>query len=452
METTTTTGTGDLTLAGASAPWAAFGDRYSDGDTLWVAIKDGANYEICKGTYNLGANSISRGTIVKTSEAADARVSFSAGTKDIYPTMPGEKVLFEDDNGVIAQAIVAQKSATGQTASGSADALVAERNAGSTGLSILTDPSSIGGIHFGDTGNNAIGKIEYDHSSDALIFTANAAERVRMLNDGKVGIGISTPDGTLHVHTGSAGAVAANVVADDLVVEGGTAGGVGITILGPNTGQQYLAFGDPDNGFIGHIAYDHSSKFMAFTVEGTEVAKFDSSGNFGIGAGTAALDGTLHVHTGSAGTAVAHTDANDLVVENSANGGINILVPDANDSNLYFGSPADNKAAVVRWNHNADLMTIGTFNAGGEVAFVSGSTVEAMRILSNQDIRLSGGTSALATGAIAGFPGIPTMAGAPSGVPTNASAGNAAIVYDSSNQTLEVYDPIAAAWRTITTA
>ena len=33
-----------------------------------------------------------------------------------------------------------------------------------------------------------------------------------------VGIGITSPDGTLHVHSGSAGAVAASSNADDLVI------------------------------------------------------------------------------------------------------------------------------------------------------------------------------------------------------------------------------------------
>lgn len=72
----------------------------------------------------------------------------------------------------------------------------------------------------------------------------------------------------------------------------------------------------------------------------------------------------------------------------------------------------------------------------------------AMTILPNKDIRLSAGTSALATSATGGFPGMPTMAGAPIGTPTNESAGFAPFVLDTATGSakLWVYDPIGNAW------
>jgi len=54
----------------------------------------------------------------------------------------------------------------------------------------------------------------------------------------------------------------------------------------------------------------------------------------------ASPDGTFHVHTASAGAVTAITTAKDLVVENSDDGGISILVPDANLAKFSFGSPA----------------------------------------------------------------------------------------------------------------
>jgi len=74
-----------------------------------------------------------------------------------------------------------------------------------------------------------------------------------------------------------------------------------------------------------------------------------------VGAG-ASPDGTLHVMTASAGSVTAATGATDLVVENSGNGGISILTPDANQGQIIFGSVTDNSFAGI----------YGTYAAGGK--------------------------------------------------------------------------------------
>ena len=58
------------------------------------------------------------------------------------------------------------------------------------------------------------------------------------------------------------------------------------------------------------------------------------TGNVGIG--NARTEGTLHVHTGSAGTVSASTQADDLVVENNAEGGITIITPDNESARIRF--------------------------------------------------------------------------------------------------------------------
>jgi|TARA_R110001606_G_scaffold11544_9_gene50037 hypothetical protein len=101
-------------------------------------------------------------------------------------------------------------------------------------------------------------------------------------------------------------------------------------------------------------------------------------GNAGVG--IARTDGTLHVHTATAGTVAPNVNQDDLVVENSTHGGISILVPDASDATLAFGSASDAVGAILRWNHNANLFRIGTANAGDSLAFEVAASSEAMRI------------------------------------------------------------------------
>ncbi len=47
-------------------------------------------------------------------------------------------------------------------------------NSAAAGISILSGASSAGNIFFGDSGDNDIGKVSYDHTANALTFTTNA--------------------------------------------------------------------------------------------------------------------------------------------------------------------------------------------------------------------------------------------------------------------------------------
>lgn len=90
----------------------------------------------------------------------------------------------------------------------------------------------------------------------------------------KVGIGTASPDGTLHVHTASAGAVTANAAADDLVVENSGAGG--ISVLTPATATGYVMFGDPNNSHVASISYNHNTDFIQLRVNSTNVVELGS--------------------------------------------------------------------------------------------------------------------------------------------------------------------------------
>ena len=114
-----------------------------------------------------------------------------------------------------------------------------------------------------------------------------------------------------------------------------------------------------------------------------------SDGNVGIG--TADPDGTLHVHTATAGSVTAHTNYDDLIVEGSGATGIQVLAPDASAAGIAFGSPTDNAGAAVIWVHNNDLLTIGTWNAGADISIVAGDGDEAVRILDDGKVGI--GTS-----------------------------------------------------------
>ena len=102
-EETTSTGTGDITLGGAPVNFVTFSSELSDGDTTYYAIVDNNNgdYEVGLATYTSGTNSLSRDTILESSNAGSA-VNLQSGTKDVFVTYPAAKAMYLDANNKIA--------------------------------------------------------------------------------------------------------------------------------------------------------------------------------------------------------------------------------------------------------------------------------------------------------------------------------------------------------------
>ena len=98
-ETTTTTGTGTYTLAGAVTGFEAF-SSVGDGNTTYYACTDGTDFEVGIGTYTASGTTLARTTILQSSNS-DSAVSWSSGTKTIFCAQPAEKAVFRNADGDI---------------------------------------------------------------------------------------------------------------------------------------------------------------------------------------------------------------------------------------------------------------------------------------------------------------------------------------------------------------
>ena len=93
-ETTTTTGTGTYTLAGAVTGFETFGS-IGNTNTTYYCCTDGTNFEVEVGTYASSGTTLARTTILQSSNS-DSAVNWSAGTRQIFCTLPAEKSVIED--------------------------------------------------------------------------------------------------------------------------------------------------------------------------------------------------------------------------------------------------------------------------------------------------------------------------------------------------------------------
>jgi len=96
-ETSTTTGTGTFDLAGAVSGFESFVAGIGNSNTTYYAIvNENGEFEVGLGTVTDAAtDTLSRDTIISSSNS-DSAVNFSAGTKNVFCTLPASKAVIED--------------------------------------------------------------------------------------------------------------------------------------------------------------------------------------------------------------------------------------------------------------------------------------------------------------------------------------------------------------------
>lgn len=94
LETSTTTGTGAITLAGAVTGYRTFTSIFADQDQVFYGLEavDGSgvptgDWEVGTGTFTASGTTLSRDVILASSNAG-AVVTLSAGTKRVFCSSP----------------------------------------------------------------------------------------------------------------------------------------------------------------------------------------------------------------------------------------------------------------------------------------------------------------------------------------------------------------------------
>jgi hypothetical protein len=97
-ETTTTAGTGAVTLLGASTGYQSFAVIGNANTTYYtIASQSGSEWEVGIGTYTSSSTTLARTTVLSNSSATQpSALSFSAGTKDVFVSYPAEYSVTND--------------------------------------------------------------------------------------------------------------------------------------------------------------------------------------------------------------------------------------------------------------------------------------------------------------------------------------------------------------------
>lgn len=205
-ETTSTTGTGTITLAGPYTGFQAF-SVIGNGNTTYYAIIDATTgaWEVGIGTYTTSGNTLSRTTVLASSNA-DALVNFSAGVKDVICTQPAERTVLVQTGGTGLVAGAAAFTANGVPYADSTSTLATSSNLTFNGTRLtvadFADSSLTSGrVTYATTGGNLTDSANLTFNGTTLTLTGlnntgnttlgDAAGDTLTIN----GTAVSTPNG-----------------------------------------------------------------------------------------------------------------------------------------------------------------------------------------------------------------------------------------------------------------
>lgn len=190
-ETTTTTGTGTLTLGGAVAGFQTF-SAIGDGNTCYACVygvdasgNPTGEWEVFIGTYTSSGTTLDRTTVLASSNSNNA-VNLSAGTKHVIVTLPAVGYRFDSTGKLtIPSAIAINFGSATSTIVGYSSGILEIRGNGAAGIG-LGDPFASGKI---SVGNSHFGFSASVLSSNADVSFLRLAAKVLAVRDFDTGGG-----------------------------------------------------------------------------------------------------------------------------------------------------------------------------------------------------------------------------------------------------------------------
>ena len=358
-ETTTTTGTGTYSLDGTIAGFQSFVTAIGDGNTTYYAVvnRSANEWELGIGTVaDATPDTLARTTVISSSNSDNA-VSFSAGTKDVFVTLPSSKSTFINGS----NSLVIGNGAAGVDYSLTFD--------GETNDGVITwkededyfefsDDILMNGtekIQFGDTASfiqqSTNGTLRIDGEA---IIDLNASTRVDVSGDLKVGGEVQTAS------IGFTDGDNAIVIADG----GGITASTSLTLA---SGSTVTSIKDEDNmASDSATALATQQSIKAFVAASITAEDLDVTTD----SGTIAIDLDSETLTVAGGTGLASSASSNTVTlaVDAAQTGITSVV----NTSLEIGRDADNRIKF-----GTDNQIIFEVSGGDNVIFKASGEIEA---------------------------------------------------------------------------
>ena len=358
-ETTSTTGTGAVTFAGAVDGFQTFAAGIGNSNTTYYAISlNTANeWEVGLGTLNGDSSTLTRTTVLESSNS-DSAVDFAAGSKEIFCTLPSEKAVYLDasDNQVGGFSSVADDTTpqlggdldvNGNAIVSASDGAIAI-NANGTGMVTMTANSVTGDVIPGKlAGTNFTQSLLVGHSTTGTLDAA-----VQNTGVGALALDAIT-SGDANTCVGRSAGSAIN-------------SGGGNSYYGTGTGSSNTT--SSNNTGIGADSLVYNVSGTANTAVG-RTSMYGASGqsnNYNSALGYQSL---LAITTGNYNTCVGHTSGNNIT-----SGDGNVIIGDVaagsatGDRQLMItGYDGSTTTTWIEGDSSGNITVPGTVTASGSV-------------------------------------------------------------------------------------
>ena len=270
-ETSTSTGTGTINLAGAETGFESFVSGIGNSNTTYYAIvhQTADEFEVGIGTVtDASPDTLSRTTIISSSNS-DSAVNFSSGTKDVFCTLPASKAVFFDESSGSSDVAIGSRGTNpmGLGIVGTTLAVTEQTNVASlqmdgnqaSRIDMGSGPGTRQFVIYTDTANYS--SLERKDAKPILFATDNT-ERMRVDNAGGItthGLA-SAARQPLHIHRDSASDVQIHMTNTAT----GSTGSDGMTIFANSTTAGFWL---------------RENSPLQFATAGTERMRLDTSGN-----------------------------------------------------------------------------------------------------------------------------------------------------------------------------
>ena len=267
-----------------------------------------------------------------------------------------------------------------------------------TGMTFLGGNTSVTRIRFGDADSNARGQVFYNHNSDSFGFQTAGSTKLTLTQDGELGVGLTNPSDLLDVRGDGA----------DTYIRVGSDSGAG-------SDTARIGKIDSNKDFIIQASVGTTSSNTIFKRNtSVEVARFDTSGNFGLG--TDSPDTIMEIVGADPILTIRDTDTGQSTANarirfaESAGGDILDNYWDVGLEPTQSLTFSKNGTEYARFNTNGNL-GIGTDNPTNKLEIVGAKTLVAG--IPTNNISVTDSTSLAAnTGGAINFSGVYQTGGA----------------------------------------
>ena len=251
---------------------------------------------------------------------------------------------------------------------------------GGTGISLISSSNSWNSIYFGDSDNESIGGIKYDHNTNSMRFVVNSIDPAVLIDS----------SGRVTIENGGSNLASEfDSGANQFVITHN--GSCGLTIDATSSTSSSIHFADGPTGgesYRGIIEYNHSEDDMKFAVEATNIARLRKGAHSDV-------NGGMIIGNNTDNSSSAHSDSRTLVLGGTTHGetGMSFLNSTSGSGKIRFsdGTSPYNQGTIAYYH---GTRTIGEISSYPESFSISPAQKGNQLVLNgNEAMRLSSGNA-----------------------------------------------------------